>query len=384
MNHEPHQNRIDSIDALRGLAVMGILWVNLPGHAFSFYAYSDPTLAGGDGLNVSVWHLSATVVEGTMRGLFSFLFGIGAALRFQSGIKPKPYFIRYFWLMLFGAFHGTILLMPGDVLLAYGIVALFLLPLRNVGVKGLIAISIISTISLATLAALDAYETSILGAFHPPTIDQLGHASYGEVFDLYTIEYFYYIFSADFIALFLDAYIMMTLGMAAYKSGFFDENKKVSRNTIAAAMIFITLGLVARFYCTKIDELTFYSGAYWPTAALRELARPVLTLGYAILFIFAWRLGILNWASKSLIALGRMALTNYLMQTIIAIFLFYGFGLGLYNDFNRIQLIPIIAAIWVTQIIYSRVWLSKFPQGPFEWLWRRLSSLGRAASILEK
>lgn len=374
-NHQPLENRIESIDALRGLAVMGILWINLPGHAFSFYALDDPTLAGGVGANISLWTFTEISLEGAMRGLFSFLFGVGAALRFQKGIKTIPYLARYFWLIVFGAFHGIVLLMPGDILLAYGVVALFLLPLRDVGMKGLIAISIVSTISLAALGALDAYEVSVLGSYPPPLLDRLGEASYAKIFVLYAPEYFYYIFSTDFITLFLDAYAMMTLGMAAYQSGLFIETRKTSIKTIAVAFALIAIAVLMRTHTTKVDFITAFSGALWPIAAMKELARPLLALGYALLFIIAWRAGLFKWALKSLPALGRMALTNYLLQTVIAIFLFYGFGLGLYGDLTRLQLIPIIMALWLGQIIFSRVWLSQFQQGPVEWLWRRLSGL---------
>ena len=113
--------RYDVIDGLRGFALLGIIWINLSGHALPFFAMWDPTIAGGtDAINLGAWTFTEVFVEGAMRGLFSLLFGASTLLFLQlsgSGASRRDlFFKRNLWLIAFGLIHGTLLLMPGDIL----------------------------------------------------------------------------------------------------------------------------------------------------------------------------------------------------------------------------------------------------------------------------
>jgi uncharacterized protein len=107
---------------------------------------------------------------------------------------------------------------------------------------------------------------------------------------------------------------------------------------------------------------------------------------------FAWislvmlvcKLGVLTFARKALAATGQMALTNYLGQTIICTFIFYGHGLGWFGQLERFELLYVVISIWAFQIVFSMLWLSKFRFGPFEWLWRSATYLKWQPIILKK
>ncbi|MGB5384109.1 MAG: DUF418 domain-containing protein, partial [Lutimonas sp.] len=138
-------SRINSLDVIRGIALLGILLMNINGMGLPF-SYSDPTISGGGatGLNLQVWIVNNMLFEGTMRGLFTFLFGAGAILltsrleKNGAGITTADiYYRRILWLLLFGIINVYILLWHGDILYPYAIFGLMLFPFRNAKVKTL-------------------------------------------------------------------------------------------------------------------------------------------------------------------------------------------------------------------------------------------------------
>jgi uncharacterized protein len=104
-----------------------------------------------------------------------------------------------------------------------------------------------------------------------------------------------------------------------------------------------------------------------------DLGRLPFVLGYLSLIILVFRMAIFSRIGDWMQAAGRMALTNYLMQSILAAFLLYGFGLGQFNQLRRLDLVAVIIAVWILQVAYSVFWMKRFHYGPFEWLWRSLT-----------
>lgn len=142
--------RISSIDALRGVALLGILLMNIVGFGLPHQAYTFPNVAGGDtGLNIAVWFINTVFFEGSMRAIFSMLFGAGMLLltsrleaREGAGEVADIYYRRTLWLLAFGIVHAYLFLWYGEILYAYAAVGLFLYPFRKIGPRGLIAIGI--------------------------------------------------------------------------------------------------------------------------------------------------------------------------------------------------------------------------------------------------
>ena len=143
----PSDDRIGMLDTTRGVAVLGILMMNITGFGLP-NAYDDPTVWGGDSpADITVWRVMTLLFEGTMRGLFTLLFGASALLFLQrhasrtTDMKPADlYFRRTLWLIVFGLFNGYVLLWSGDVLFYYGIAGLVLFVFRNLPPRRLLII----------------------------------------------------------------------------------------------------------------------------------------------------------------------------------------------------------------------------------------------------
>jgi uncharacterized protein len=156
-------DRISSLDVIRGVALFGILMMNIVGFGLPF-AYDNPTNSGGaDGFNLFAWQFNTLLFEGTMRGLFSILFGAGIVLMTSRAEARDPgiavadiYFRRNLWLIAFGLIHSWLLLFTGDILYRYGIVALFLFVFRKASPRFLILFGVLV---LASLSAKDIYWT---------------------------------------------------------------------------------------------------------------------------------------------------------------------------------------------------------------------------------
>jgi uncharacterized protein len=143
--------RINSLDVLRGVALLGILLMNIVGFGMVFNAYNDPTVMGGaGGWNLRVWATNSMLFEGTMRAMFSMLFGVGMILmttrmeKRGGGIEVADiYYRRTIVLLIFGLIHAYLILWAGEVLFAYGLFGLFLFPFRNTAPKKLIIASVV-------------------------------------------------------------------------------------------------------------------------------------------------------------------------------------------------------------------------------------------------
>lgn len=175
-----------------------------------------------------------------------------------------------------------------------------------------------------------------------------------------------------------DMLSMMFIGMALFGWGFF--NNQLSTSTYTMWML-IGYGIGIPFgYFLFNQELVAFAGraAYvdrWITNpnAYSEFRRLFITIGHASMIMLVYRLKIAPWLMRALSAVGQMAFTNYLMQSIICTFFFYGYGGGYYGKLYFHQIYYVVAAVWVFQLIFSSIWLRYFRFGPFEWVWRSLT-----------
>ena len=164
------QQRINSIDVLRGVALLGILLMNIVGMALPDPAYWDPSGYGGDtGWNLRVFFMTGLLFEGTMRGIFSMLFGAGVILFTArkeaegAGLElANAWYKRTIWLIVFGLFHAYILIWPGEILYFYGIVGMFIFPVRHVKPQKLIGFAIFLFLVIAALNINDARQVTSL------------------------------------------------------------------------------------------------------------------------------------------------------------------------------------------------------------------------------
>lgn len=413
-------DRIQTIDLIRGLALLGILMMNIPGFGF-LNAALFPILRKADGPDFAAFAIVGTAFEGTMRGLFSMLFGAGMVLftmnKHESGNGPTVaefYYRRLLWLVLFGIFNAYVLLWFGDILFFYGLCGMLLFPFRRTKAGWLIALAVlcmgINMIrteiwygDLRTTRAGYLEAVRLEKAHKKPTPKQKEAKAGWEKFEKnfkpdpkkeakelqsmrgnYSTVFTYLLprnsgsetYGTYFGA--WDMLFMMFIGMALLQWGFFSN--KLSTSTYALTLLIgYGLGLLISWFYVHaqvgwIQQVGQMVDTYRTTPfQLYDIRRVLLALGHASLLLLVYRSAVAPWLMKSLTAVGQMAFTNYLMQSIICTLFFYGYGLGYYGKLAYHQLYYVVAAVWVFQLILSPIWLSYFRFGPFEWLWRSLT-----------
>jgi uncharacterized protein len=408
--------RFTSIDMVRGFALLGILPMNVTSFGLPWPAYLCPPVAGGfTGLNFAEWVFAFFVFEEKMMTIFSMLFGAGLVLltdraEARGGSPAKFFYRRAAILLVFGLLHAY-LLWEGDILFDYALCGMLVYPFRKksprtlfllgvlVLVPGLLigqGLSIFMGYSRQAAARVEAARSAgqtpaprdqgfaqawngFRDAFEPPPeevskeIEVHRHGTYLEIararipFLLMAQTVFFMAFTVWGIA------GRMLIGMALLKLGVFSAERS-KRFYLALMMVGFGLGwpLIA-LECRRLIQQNFgvermIGGFDW-----NQYASILVALGYVGALILIYKSGVLAWLMRRLAAVGRMALSNYLMHTMICTTIFNGYGQGRYASLDRIQLMGIVLAIWVFQLWYSPVWLKYFRFGPAEWLWRSLT-----------
>ena len=410
--------RIASLDILRGVALLGVLLLNILGFGMASAGYFHPLVGLGKNpeLNYAVWGIMNLFFEASMRGLFSLLFGAGIAL-FATGFgtrsgKEKGAFLHYkrtFFLLLFGMFDSFVLLWTGDILILYAMAGALLYPLRNARPKTLLILS--ATVLLCTsilfavsgvfveegrdaAARIDADPS----AEHSPEERELAalwtgsenQFTYNEsaIEEELDIRRGSYIEIADYSAkkvidsllFFTPVYMlwdcvgMMLLGMGLYRMGVLSAQRS-KKNYLQLAIGGFALGLAVNgfelFQAIDSDfDAIVVSGYFQGTYQLGRVAMSMGWLGLIMLFCQG---EIWSGLKNRLAAVGRMALSNYLLHSLICLVLFTGAGFGLIGVFERWELYVIVLLIWMVQLALSPWWLKRYSFGPAEWLWRSLT-----------
>lgn len=412
----PHE-RIPTLDLVRGLAVLGILVMNVVEFGLPMAAYEDPRHAGGQtGLDLWTWLLQQTLFDGKMRALFSMLFGAGLVLideqlvrAGRAGIAADVLLRRCLWLAAFGVVHRFGLQWTGDILYAYGLLGLLAIAARRVRpaalwAVGLALIAAFTPIGLwkhhqAAKLRDQAVQATALAAAGEPVPTPLQEAKtrwerrlappqsdahtaeveairggYPSVFayrwdhhHAFQSAFLYYYFVFDVLG-------MVFVGMALCRQGFFAGNW----STRAYA---ITVGLgVLGALATGWWAMAFAAAGFSPGElelrllheALHPLVRGVTGLAWAAALLLVHRAGWLATLCARLIDVGRMAFTNYVLQTVCCTLLFFGYGLGWFGSLSRAAHLLVWAGVTGVQVLLSWWWLRQFRSGPLEWLWRSL------------
>jgi len=371
---DPSQ-RLLSIDALRGVALCGILLINIfaMGGPVGMDRPLGPPLLGDP--DWQVWGFARLFVTGTMRGLFSMLFGIGLLMFVgddDSADRSRLYVRRLILLLLFGIVDSTLLLWPGDILVIYavaGLLALILHPLRP---PQLIAAAAVILLLLSVWAGLEApafkptdtvYSAEMLAR---EGAARLG--SYWQSFDYMSYVSWTWTVNALTYRWVGDALAFMLVGMALFRLGLFRTDLD-ERWLWRMVRIGYPVGLVLRL----LHMVPFWLNDGSPTILSGFVDQPgrlAMTIGHVGLFLLVWRRGAWPRVMAGFARMGRMALTLYLGQSLIAAFIFSGFGLGLWNSLSWPVLWLIALAILTIEALFALLWFRAFRYGPVEWLWR--------------
>ena len=406
--------RIESLDVLRGFALLGILLLNIIGFGLLSPSYSNPgfDLVGASSWNIATYVGIELLAEGAMRGLFSILFGAGIVL-FASGESGKGAWLHYkrtFWLMVFGLINAYLLLWNGDILVTYALAGAVLFLFRNLSPRSLaisaglffVLISLVyagfsfglseARVAAEQVAASDS-QASLpeelrrgAEAWHDfesdwdpdqaAMFDELAarRGSYGSAFkwNLVKNEEVYTLLVPLF--LFWDALAMMLLGMSLYKYGVLRGDRS-SAFYIKLMTFGFLVGVsfnsyeIYRAIASNFDILETFAQLQWSY----HFGRLGLSLGYIGLLLCCIDSGLMSGLKARLAAVGRMALTNYLLQSLICALIFTGAGFAMVGELERFELYPVVIAIWVFQLWISPLWLRYYRFGPAEWLWRALT-----------
>ncbi len=394
-------NRFVTLDLIRGIAVMGILSVNIIDFSMIQAAYLNPQAyrdaSTGD---LILWSANMLLVDGKFRSLFSMLFGASMLLVIDRAEAAGEWGLgvhlrRMAALLLLGLAHA-ILIWRGDILSLYatsGIVAMLWARssvTRMVLAAGVFAIvhAILFSAIAATLVHQDLTAHSPgasaeiirnwnanAGSFFPTAADVAkDHAIYNSGWTTIVAHEWSKlgaIFSNS-LALLPDTLSLMLLGMAAYRSGFFTgawEDGTYRR----IAKWGIGIGLAGHAVLVAADLMT---GFYVPLVLGGFVAamipfRLAQAAGYAALIILWSRRE--SPAVRRFAAVGRTAFSNYIGTSLVCTAIFYGWGLGFYGDVSRVEAWTVVPAVWALMLLWSKPWLDRFRYGPFEWLWRSLA-----------
>lgn len=399
----PGGDRITTLDVIRGVAVMGILLLNIVAFGMPEAAYFNPRAYGGDtGIDLGVYLINFVLFDGKMRGLFSFLFGASTLLVIEraearGASAARVHYARMLWLLVFGLVH-LYLIWWGDILHHYALVGLLLFFVRDWPVRRLIAVAIgliaaemlvIGGLPLSVAAreaaaarphatAKDiARRQSMEDSFGKPAPDAIAkelrayRGSYADTVAARTEDGpGPVIGTLMFVGLETLAY--MLFGMAMLKAGMLRGEWPVERYR---RWLVIGFGIGIPAYVAIAGYLVASGFTAFSVAlgviTLPTLFRPFMIIGWASLIaLLARTRGALV---DRIAAAGRMAFTNYLMTSLICSTIFYGYGLGLFGYLGRAQLYLVVFGMWALMLLWSKPWLDRFRYGPFEWLWRSLS-----------
>ena len=410
-------DRIESLDVLRGFALLGILLVNIVAFGLVSSAFLDPGiyLTPIGGIDYIVWAFIELSSAGAMRTLFSILFGAGVVL-FVTGSTAKSGWLHYrrnFWLLVFGLINAYIFLWPGDILVTYALSGFVLWFVRNWKARSLLILATFliligslqnfamkNTLEIARDAAeemkisiskgeefseetaawaqgwIDYEEDNQAEIDNIPNEIKKRTSSYSSAYE-YNLkkanEMIYFVLP---FFLFLDALMMMVIGMALFKLGVLDGGRDIKFYIRMMCIGFLTgisinayeVLLITNSNMDIIETNPYFRFTY-------HFGRLFMGLGYLGLVILLIKIEKLESLRFRLACVGRMALTNYLMHSVIALFIFTGAGLGLLGKFSWSQLYLFVLLIWVIQLYISPLWLKYFYFGPVEWLWRLLTYL---------
>ncbi|MBO0948013.1 DUF418 domain-containing protein [Fibrella forsythiae] len=390
-------NRIEVVDALRGIALFGILLV----HCAQWYtAGSIPGSvyqAQASGVANSVSQaIMGIFFDGKFYTFFSFLFGLSFALMMTRSQEPSGVFYRRFaWRLIVLGIIGYLhhLLWRGDILSIYAMLGFLMLPFGKVPNTVVLVVALLLVTNVPSRLRT-VYETVV----SPPaqkdpkqeqkTYEQDAKAYYdvltkGSQADLMRFNANAFgvkmRFQLDSGRIFVTLGFFL-LGLYAGRRRLFQqltENKRWFRRTTRFAgfsvlgITAIGLGLFAVFGSDKAPP----AWVMQTVTILFDLQSALLTIFYIAGFALLFQRRSWQWTIGPLAAVGKMGLTSYVAQTIIGTYLFFGFGFGLLDKTTVWQATLITIPIFVGQVLFSQFWLARFRYGPLEWLWRSLTYL---------
>lgn len=375
-----------TLDFVRGVAILGILLLNISAFGLPKAAYLNPAWSGSASLSDAwTWALLDLLAQVKFLTLFALLFGAGLQLLLPRGKRWIQ--SRLTLLALLGFIHG-LFFWDGDILLAYALVGLVSRRMVREAhhVKSLFNTGVVLYLTgIAVLVLLGLISGTAANRSWAPDAANLQYEQYWKLHGgMEAVSNRADMLSDNLLA--LGAQYgwqlagMMLMGAALMRSGWLKGQfslrhyRRTGALLVAAGMAVNLPAIFAQWYLAWD-----YRWCAFLLQAPRELSAPLQAIGYAALAWGYWPQLCRFRLVGAIACVGRMALTNYLLQTLICTTLFY--HLGLFMRFDRLQLLAFVPPIWAVNLLVSSLWLRRFRQGPVEWLWRQLTLRASGTSL---
>ena len=371
-------HRVAAIDVLRGFALLGVLMVNLiTEFRISLFQQFLPPTVEGSRLDYVIDAVVSVGMESKAFALFSLLFGMGLAIQFDrlaDTAQRLTFLVRRLLVLLgFGILH-LCFIWNGDILTEYALVGLLALPFlyasnRSLGVACAVALLFYAVMpSWIPESFLGPDEAGLRQHIRIAT-SVYADGTWSEVVrfniaEIPRIVPLHVLVAPRTFALFL-------LGALAWRTGLLRNPERYRRALVTIAIAGLVLGL-SMSLVELPDADTTWSALAPIVSVLANLSPVVLAIGYGATCVALYAFTPASRVLRLLGPLGRMAFTNYLVQSLVFGWIFFGYGLGLFGRLSPSQAVLIGAAVYVAQVLISLWWLKRFRFGPVEWLWRTL------------
>ncbi|WP_171036316.1 DUF418 domain-containing protein [Maricaulis alexandrii] len=390
----PRLDRFVSIDALRGIAVLGILMMNVQGFAMSPFAYDDPTMQMDlTGANLSVWAFAHTFFAFKFITIFSALFGAGIILMAGEGEDTGRHYPRMVWLLVIGLIHAY-LIWWGDILVTYALLGMLAVKARRLNPRPLVIWGLVLIGVSGVIMVGGAYVGAMFGggegaaeqeAMMASWLDQSTAAYQAGYLNRLPWNMGFALMGQTVGMIMLGARTLglMFIGMALMKSGFLSASWSMTRYAVLAAV-----GLALGWWMNHMSTTALIAGEFGLQAVAdgntwSYFGSLILAFGYASTVMLISKIGVFSLIVNLFAATGRMAFTNYLTQSLIMTYIFVGTpGLGLFATVERVDQAKLVLLVWALQLVWSPIWLHFFRFGPLEWVWRTLT-YGQAQPLLK-
>lgn len=401
--------RISSLDFLRGIAILGILLINIES-----FAYPNPWSPYKYGFSTQLDHIIRFwvyfLVQGKFFSMFTLLFGVGFCI-FLERLEKKSlglramdiYSKRLLWLFIIGVIHAYFI-WDGDVLYHYALCGFLLIPFRSFKVKSLLLVLLVPVSVLifnsfkstsSTQNQFNTYSKAILideklrseedikNIEQWENRTQKGVADQSELINPRST----YLSSISensnhtkvhkgevlYTGILYRTIIMMLLGIILYRMDIFQNCQSV-RFYWPATLLILAIALTINYFRYYHWTFEYFNPIrnIWVSFVF-TFPKEILGLAYILFFNGVFQKFLKHFSFKPLSNLGKMALSNYILQSIICGLIFYGYGLNQFNAYSRTELLVFIPFIWIFLIIFSWLWMKYFHYGPLEYVWRKLT-----------
>ncbi len=383
------QSRIHIIDGLRGFSLLGILMANMLIFQYGIWGKEQIQLYAIPPFDSITYQLVKIVIEGSFMPIFTFMFGFSMIKMKESleakGLGTKRFFARRFLLLIvLGIIHSEFL-WEGDILAFYGMMGFFLLLFMNRKPKtllvwGVVVLFVISLLGLvpeeknnpeavADQARMEAYVQKTMTVYGTGTYDEISlHRKTEDPLGLPD-----YVMAVILLLAPIMTVPMFLFGMYAAKSRWFEKPDEERASYFRKMLIFLPIGLL-------LKSVKVLAPGYWWSGVGDISGGVILAIGY--LFAFVWLFS-KSESSAWLLrfqAVGKLSLTNYLLQTVICTTIFYGYGLGLFGKLGVLAGCGLALVIYVIQLFVSPLYLKQFRYGPVERLLRMWTNFSWSGS----